>query len=1545
MQSLNDTNTDADRAALQAEFDALQSEIDKITKTTQFNTQNIFDEHESPYYQNEGNVAWDQSQIHVISNGANDLVIKYRPQEADAQKTAAITVPAGEYTTQELMDEIEDALMAQGLDQEGIVVEYTDQGNCNINLEGGEILDSFGGGLSYLFYEMYEGGSFGALIGTTSFPNEYVELAISSENNTLEFDIEDFDGNVQNVSIRIPNGDYTRSEIIDYLNNELSGTDVSAMAYGTGIKLEGANSIVTGFKGNMFKIDGGAWHSVFYDNVKYGNISMQSAYFLGGEVRPTTADQEEFEKFKIVTGDNDQLTFKANGATTPVTITIPQDEYTIDEMVIKLNELFADNNLELSASIHPTYSSSYKGIRIDSTVKGVTSSVGVDSTSSAFNTLFKIRDYNSYGATAATGKDSNSNKNATVTGAKTFDGTNPLTIVAGQNDQFKLNVDGTAYTITLDEGTYNTATALADHINSKLSDANAQIGYKGKVTASGDTGVVILKGTDTSGIKNLSVSKEGNSEGYDNIFVKTTTTYSNTPISGNGSSSTKPTITLPGTLTDPMRFDDTNNKLDIKFNGQTTTVTFPTGTDLSHADIIKEIEDAFPETTSISPITFTTVEGKGTTTTSTVTMNGTGSTSMNEKVTSVPGSSTPVEGLVGQFANNKPAQVTIGKALPNSITLDDTNNKLQLSITTTDGTTTKMLQLDSGTNGKTYTKSQLVQEIQDKIDAAFGTGYGGAKVSLDSQGQLVFTSDLTGNGGIEKNAQGTKIACSASTSTFLKDLFTTETAATATSSKDLQSSITITDATKDFTFSYKENGVTKNVTLQLDSGTGTKTYTRNELVNEINAKLTAGGHNVVASLSGNKLQLKTKDTGNDTAISYSTTNGGSSKEALFGTLTTKTAATKLTDAQIQPSINIEQGVNDGFNVTVNGTTHNLILDDGDYDDRDEFVAMLNDVFTRNNVGLTATLENNKIRYTTVEKGSTASFKVSYANGGSAMETIYGKRQVVTPGIDASINPDGTLTLTGTQNGGSISVAPQSGSVFYAPIPSTQKTGPTTSAGYTSTIHAYIDGVNVSEPIKIDQYNNELKFDYYKDGAKVPVSITVPDGEYDFTDANGNPSIVDTLQSQLNAIVGANQLTVTASTSGIRIEAVNVGSKYYMTNFSGDFYKKVLCSCTQKQTTCGASTYNGTQSNDLAYTVGRKDIKNTRTEIKSGVNDTLSLDFTYGTTTKELTLTLDAGSYSGNDLIKEIQEKLDEQLVNEGLEAGTIQAQIGGVSTGVSGANDSSALVFKLSSTVRLPADGEYIIDGVSGNAAFSVFYQTDGELVPAYVKGGKDISEGVTILPGETDLSFKVDGTQYTLTLPEGEHTAQELLDKLNDQLTNGNVPLTAEMEDGFLKLSYIKIGKHTITDVDGLAKDEVFFSENGDKTEHKDVNIQLSSKEGDALVIEKPIVNTAFLKINSLAITKPKYANKALTRLDAALDRVLEIRSQFGSEQNRLGHAIANNENTYINTQAAETQIRDTDMANEMVEHSKYVILEQAAQAMQAHAKNITAGILQLLQ
>ena len=74
-----------------------------------------------------------------------------------------------------------------------------------------------------------------------------------------------------------------KQELIDILNTKLQGTDVTATKYGSGIKLAGENSIVTGFKGNMFKIDEGLdiYHSVFYDNIKYGNVQMGEGYFNG----------------------------------------------------------------------------------------------------------------------------------------------------------------------------------------------------------------------------------------------------------------------------------------------------------------------------------------------------------------------------------------------------------------------------------------------------------------------------------------------------------------------------------------------------------------------------------------------------------------------------------------------------------------------------------------------------------------------------------------------------------------------------------------------------------------------------------------------------------------------------------------------------------------------------------------------------------------------------------------------------------------------------------------------------------------------------------------------------------------------------------------------------------------------------------------------------------------------------------------------------------------------------------------------------------------
>ena len=205
VKALNETNTASDKMAMELEFEELQSELDRISTTTQFNEIPIFDQHEQPYYQCEGGVKWDPQQMHVVTAGKNDLTFRYRESESAPPVEMEITIPAGEYTTQELVDEIDTVLSQKNLTRPQIQFEFTEQGICNANLEGGEIMDAVSGSLSYLMYQMYKGGGSGALIGTTNFPTEYIRLkVVNGQNNTLNFSIEDFSGNSQQKNIVIP---------------------------------------------------------------------------------------------------------------------------------------------------------------------------------------------------------------------------------------------------------------------------------------------------------------------------------------------------------------------------------------------------------------------------------------------------------------------------------------------------------------------------------------------------------------------------------------------------------------------------------------------------------------------------------------------------------------------------------------------------------------------------------------------------------------------------------------------------------------------------------------------------------------------------------------------------------------------------------------------------------------------------------------------------------------------------------------------------------------------------------------------------------------------------------------------------------------------------------------------------------------------------------------------------------------------------------------------------------------------------------------------
>ena len=93
------------------------------------------------------------------------------------------------------------------------------------------------------------------------------------------------------------------------------------------------------------------------------------------------------------------------------------------------------------------------------------------------------------------------------------------------------------------------------------------------------------------------------------------------------------------------------------------------------------------------------------------------------------------------------------------------------------------------------------------------------------------------------------------------------------------------------------------------------------------------------------------------------------------------------------------------------------------------------------------------------------------------------------------------------------------------------------------------------------------------------------------------------------------------------------------------------------------------------------------------------------------------------------------------------------------------------------------------------------------------------------------------------------------------------------------------------------------------------------------------------------KAANNTITKVQDAINKVSTQRSALGALQNRLEHTVANLDNVSENTSSAESRIRDTDMAEEMVNYSKNNILAQAGQSMLAQANQSTQGVLSLLQ
>ena len=130
-------------------------------------------------------------------------------------------------------------------------------------------------------------------------------------------------------------------------------------------------------------------------------------------------------------------------------------------------------------------------------------------------------------------------------------------------------------------------------------------------------------------------------------------------------------------------------------------------------------------------------------------------------------------------------------------------------------------------------------------------------------------------------------------------------------------------------------------------------------------------------------------------------------------------------------------------------------------------------------------------------------------------------------------------------------------------------------------------------------------------------------------------------------------------------------------------------------------------------------------------------------------------------------------------------------------------------------------------------------------------------------------------------------------------------------------------------------------------LHVGADSSDDNKISMQIDSMNSDFLGIKGLKVSGKTYlqATGSIDTISDAISKVSKQRSSLGAVQNRLEHTINNLDNVSENTTSAESRIRDTDMAKEMVNYSKNNILAQAGQSMLAQANQSNQGVLSLLQ
>ena len=231
---------------------------------------------------------------------------------------------------------------------------------------------------------------------------------------------------------------------------------------------------------------------------------------------------------------------------------------------------------------------------------------------------------------------------------------------------------------------------------------------------------------------------------------------------------------------------------------------------------------------------------------------------------------------------------------------------------------------------------------------------------------------------------------------------------------------------------------------------------------------------------------------------------------------------------------------------------------------------------------------------------------------------------------------------------------------------------------------------------------------------------------------------------------------------------------------------------------------------------------------------------------------------------------------------------------------------------------------------------------------------------GKSDVTFSFAGKNYSVRAEENDDAvaiAKKLAqaikaDPIEDEAA-GKFTVT-DKGDGTIEIEAasdkaVKSDKIKATAVSVKSSGVLTLSLHvgADSTADNQISVDIKQMSADVLGLKTGKSSTTAAENDTLLVNgkDDENARAAIDTIASALQEVSKQRSALGAAQNRLEHTISNLDNVVENTTSAESSIRDTDMATEMVKYSNNNILAQAGQAMLAQANQSNQGVLSLLQ